>query len=401
MPPRMVALMMACISAVVWLPVRAQEVSPVVDDRVESGGAVIPVIPQSEERRGGLELGAVVSAAYSNNIYLSSSNPTSDLVVRIGPAVAYTQGDSKEGEGGFIQVAYRPAGVIYADNHSDNRIDHSLAIAAGWRGKVSKLTYKGSAQMLGDATPDTGSQTDRLELQNEIRGAWMPREKISAELAVGGWQTKYDNSNLVDSGRIYGEIAVRYAYSPKTELGMAYRAGLLKIEGADSQNIQQVTGSIDWKPRDKIHVKLEAGAGFRDSGDDSNVSPVVNGRIDWTPRAGTEIFLTAFQREDVSALNDGQIYEVKGFTAGFSQRLGADWTARLEGGYQSASYEPVKSTGAPSRKDRIWFVRPALTRRFSDTFDVSLFFQASDDNSTDDDFSYDEAMTGIELNYKF
>ena len=91
----MVVWMMACISAVVWLPVRAQEVSPVVDDRVESGGDVIPAIPQSAERRGGLELGAVISAAYSNNIYLSSSDPTADLVVRIGPSVAYTHGDSK------------------------------------------------------------------------------------------------------------------------------------------------------------------------------------------------------------------------------------------------------------------------------------------------------------------
>lgn len=397
----MVVWMMACISAVVWLPVRAQEVSPVVDDRVESGGDVIPAIPQSAERRGGLELGAVISAAYSNNIYLSSSDPTADLVVRIGPSVAYTHGDSKEGEGGFIQVAYRPTGVIYADNHSDSRVDQSLAVAAGWRGKASELTYTGSGQMLGNATPDTGSQTDRVELANEIRGAWMAREKVSAEVAVGGSQTVYDSPDLVDSGLIYGEIAARYAYSPKTEIGMAYRAGRLEIERADSQTIQQVTGSIDWKPREKIHVKLEAGVGFRNSGDDTNATPVLNGRIDWTPREGTELFLTAYQREEVSALNEGQIYEVKGFTAGIARRLGGDWTARLEGGYESASYEPVKSTGAASRKDRIWFVRPTLNYRFSDEFDMSLFFQASEDDSTDDDFRYDEAMTGVELNYKF
>jgi hypothetical protein len=397
----MVVLMTACISAVVWLPVRAQEFSPVVNDRVESGADDIPVIPQSEERRGGLELGAVISAAYSSNIYLSSSDPTSDLVVRIGPTVGYTQGDSKEGEGGFIQVAYRPTGVIYAENHSDSRVDQSLAVAAGWRGKASKLTYTGSAKMLGDATPDTGSQSDRLELANEIRGAWMPREKLAAELAVGGWQTIYDRSDLVDSGRIYGEIAVRYAYSPKTEIGTAYRAGRLEIDGSDSQTIQQVTGSIDWKPREKIHVKLEAGASFRNSGEDTNVTPVLNGRIDWTPSEGTEVFLTAYQREEVSALNDGQIYEVRGITAGFVRRLGGDWTARLEAGYESASYESVKGTGAASRKDRIWFVRPALEYRYSDEFDVSLFFKASDDNSTDDDFSYDEAVTGVELNYQF
>jgi uncharacterized protein (PEP-CTERM system associated) len=92
---------------------------------------------------------------------------------------------------------------------------------------------------------------------------------------------------------------------------------------------------------------------------------------------------------------------VKGFTAGIARRLGGDWTARLEAGYESASYEPVKSTGTASRKDRIWFVRPTLNYRFSDKFDMSLFFQASEDDSTDDDFRYDEAMTGVELSYKF
>jgi len=71
---------------------------------------------------------------------------------------------------------------------------------------------------------------------------------------------------------------------------MAYRAGRLEIERADSQTIPQVTGSIDWKPREKIQVKLEAGVGFRNSGDDTNATPVLNGRIDWTPREGTELF---------------------------------------------------------------------------------------------------------------
>lgn len=393
--------MMACISAVVWLPVRAQEISPVVNDRVEPDGVNVPATPQSDKHRGGLELGAVVAAAYSNNIYLSKTNPTSDMVVRIGPLMAYTQGDANDGEGGYLQVAYRPVGVVYVENGSDNRIDQSVAIAAGWRGKASKLVYTGIAQKLGDATPNTGTQTNRLETKNEIRGTWMAREKIFTELAAGGFQTNYDDSSLVDSGRIYGEIAVRYAYLPKTEVGMAYRAGQLKIDGSDSQMIQQMTGSIDWKPRAKIHVKLEAGAEVRASGDSSDVHPVLNGRIDWTPRQGTELFLTAYQREEVSALNYGQIYQVKGVTAGVSQRLGGNWTALLQAGYESATYEAVQSTGALYRKDRIWFVRPSLNYRFSDVIDVSLFFQASDDNSTDDYFGYDEAMTGIELNYKF
>lgn len=378
-----------------------QEVSSVVDGRVEAEPVLEAVVPRDEERRGGLELAVVVSAAYDTNIYLSGTDPTADMIYRVGPSIAYTQGDSKEGVGGYIQVAYQPTGVSYASEESNNRIDQSAAVIAGWKGKVSKITYKGAGQILGDATADTGTQTERLELENEIRGAWMVREKVSLEAAVGGSQTRYQNSALVDSGQIYGEAAVRYAYSPKTEIGVAYRAGNLKIRNADSQTLQQVTGSLAWQPREKIRVMLDGGAEARDSGGGSDVNPVVNARIDWTPREGTRLFVTAYQRQEVSALNEGQIYSVKGVTAGVSQRLVGNWSALLDAGYEVADYIPDSSTGAPPRTDKIWFVRPALNYQFSDELDGSLFFRASNDNSTDSAFGYDAATTGLELNYKF
>jgi hypothetical protein len=400
-PFRMFALTVPSIwvASAAWLC--GQEVASVVDSRVEADPQVEVATPQEVERRGGLELAVAVSAAYDSNIYLSSTDPTSDLVCRIGPLMAYTQGDPDEGEGGYIRVAYQPTGVIYADQTTNNRIDQSAVVAAGWRGKVSKITYQGTAQSLGDATADTGTQTERLELENQIRAAWMVREKITLEAAVGGRQTRYQNSTLVDSGRIYGETAVSYAYSPKTVVGAAYQAGRLKIEDADSQSIQQVTGSFDWQPREKIQIKLDGGAEFRRAGGTTSVNPVLNARIDWEPREGTGVFLTAYQRQEVSALNEGQIYEVKGMAAGLSQRLGGNWTASLEGGYEVASYVSDASTGAPSRRDEIWFVRPALRYRFSDELDASVFFQASEDQSTDQNFGYDAVMTGVELNYKF
>ena len=105
-PPRMVVVTMACISAGILTPVQAQEVSPVVDDRVEASGEMVPAVPESEAPvdetgRGGLDIGVMLSSAYDSNIFLSKKKAVSDTVTRIGPDIAYTQGDSKEGEGGF------------------------------------------------------------------------------------------------------------------------------------------------------------------------------------------------------------------------------------------------------------------------------------------------------------
>ncbi|MEO8615118.1 MAG: outer membrane beta-barrel protein, partial [Luteolibacter sp.] len=305
------------------------------------------------------------------------------------------------GEGGFIKVAYHPTAVIYAKNDSDNRVDQQALLTAGWRGKVTQLTYKGAIQKLGDATADTGRQTDRLEFENELRAAWQLREKVTLELAIGNQQSDYSDPTLFDSSKIYAEIASRYAYSPKTQLGLAYQVARFKVQGSPDQDTHQLTGGIDWQPREKIRIFLKAGGEYRKVANDSQVNPVLEGRTEWTPREGTGIYITAYQRQTTSAFYAGQIYTAKGVTAGVSQRLNTNWTARFEGGMEKATYSRVSGSGASGRSDRIWFVRPSLEYKISDEFNVAVFYRASEDSSNDPSFGYAQQMAGVEFVYKF
>jgi hypothetical protein len=379
----------------------AQEYSPVVDNRVELGTEQPPLVETDAERRGGWDLGAVISAAYDNNIFLSSQNPESDMVFRAAPIVAYTKGDAKGGEGGFVRAGYRPTAVVYAGNGADNRIDHEALATAGWRGKVTRLTYAGVIRKLGDATAETGRPTDRVEFGNEIRVAWIPREKVTLEVAAVNNQSNYSDAALYDSNQNYAEVAARYTYSPKTELGLIYQIGRFKVDGAGPQDTQQVRGAIVWQPREKIRVDLQAGAEHRRSDNGSSVNPVLEGRIDWMPRKETGIYLTAYMREEASAFYAGQNYGVKGAVLGISQRLRGKWSAKLEGGFEKNSYEVVSGTGTGGREDRIWFVRPALTCDLGEESDLSFFYRVSDNSSTDSVFGYEQQIVGVELNHKF
>lgn len=403
-PSRLVVLISAYISATIATTARAQEYSPVVEDRVEDGIVVEPLVPavvEKEKPATGLEIRAMLSAAYDSNIYFSRSNPQSDTIYRIAPSVAYTQGDAKEGEGGFVQFAYRPTGVVYSRHGGEDRIDHEAAVTAGWKGKLSKVTYTGAIQKLGDATADTGRPTDRLFFENELRFAWIPKEKITLEAAVGNRQTDYIAPTYFDSKKIYGELAARYAYSPKTEIGLAYQVGTFEVDGASKQHTQQVTVQFAWQPREKIRLNLEVGAEDRKTANGSEVNPVLEGRLDWTPREGTELYLAAYQREEASAFFAGQNYSVKGGTVGVSQKLGRQWTARLEGGRESSVYNQVAGSGSGGRKDKMWFVKPSLEYQVNDNLGVSLFYRISDNSSTSGDFGYDQKTGGVELNYRF
>ena len=390
-----------CLSACLVGSLRAQNYSPIVNDRVLADGMDAPVVDDLATHRGGLEIEAVLSVAYDSNIFLSRKNPVEDLVTRVGPAVAYTKGDPIDGEGGFIKFAYQPTGVIYADNRQDNRIDQVAALTAGWRWTSTSLTYTVAARKLGDAIPDTGQQTDRVEFDHEVLAAWTPREKVTFELAAGNRSANYSDPTLFDSNETYAKAAVRYAYSPKTRIGVACQVGRLQVDGGSDQTLQQITVDFAWQPRQKINVALQLGAEHRNTQDGSEINPVVEGRIDWTPRSGTQLYLTGYQRQEASAYYAGQNYQLAGVSAGLSQRVGKNWTARLEAGREKVTYSQVSGSGLSGRSDTIWFVRPAFEYKITDALDVTIFYRISNDSSSVADFGYRQQLAGVSLNYKF
>jgi hypothetical protein len=396
-------LTLAAFAAVLASVARAREYSPAVGNRFDTGVAAVPALPQdpSAERPAGLEISAAVAAAYDSNIFLSRNNAEGGMVYRISPAVAYKRGDAKEGAGGFMKFAWRPAAVIYGKAASGSRVDHDAALTAGWRGQAATVTYTGGLRKAGDATADTGRQTDRLESANEVRGAWLANEKVSVELAAGQSGMNYRNDGLYDSQNIYGEAAVRYAYSPKTAVGLAYRVGSLRVESAPNQETRRIAGTIDWQPRQKIRVNLLGGLERRKTANGPDVNPVAEGRVEWDAADGTTLYLSGYRREEASAFLAGQNYSTTGLTAGIAQRLGGNWTAKLEGGRESVGYKRVDGAGASGRNDIIWFLRPALEYKFSDNLDMSLFYRISADDSSSPDFGYDQSVTGAEFNYKF
>jgi len=408
--PRVVPLMLSASMAGSLVPLRGEEFLSTAPGRLD-GEVDSRIVPRrsgpldpgaGEKRSQELELGVTVSAAYDDNIFLSANAAKSDFVFKVAPAIAYRKGDKQEGgEGGNLAFAYRPTAVAYADFSSNDRIDQEAALEAGWRGKAIAIAYSGAFRQMGDATADTGTLTDRTEWANEGRITWSLREKISLEGAVGQESIDYESTAFADSNLVYGELALRYAYSPKTRLGLIYKGGRFKVDGAGAQTVHRTTARIEWNPTQKIAVDLELGAERRSFDNGSDTTPVVEGRIGWKPKEGTEIYLNGYRREQASAYLPGQNYTQGGAALGISQRLGEKWTARLEGGVERAAYSQVSGAGAAGRVDNIHFIRPALEYRFTDDFSMGLFYRYSENSSNRPGLGYKSHIGGIEMGYRF
>lgn len=406
--PRLVPMTIAALAAGVTVPSWSEELTPAAPGRIE-GEVDSRIVPKTgprldelagKKRTEELEMGIAISAAYDDNIFLSP-NAQSDFVVKVSPAVAWRKGDPVAGEGGYLSIAYKPTAVAYADFSNNNRIDQVAAWETGWRGKAIKLAYSGAARALGDATADTGTLTDRKEFVNEGRISWSVRERVAVEAAAGYESTAYDDARFADSNYTYGEVALRYAYSPKTTVGVAYKFGRFEVDGAGPQDVHRTTARIEWKPREKIAVDLEVGAEHRIFDNGSDTTPVVEARIGWAPKEGTELYLDGYRREQASAYLAGQNYTQSGVALGIVQRLGDKWSARLEGGMERSEYSRVSGTGAAGREDKIHFIRPALEYRFTDDFSMGLYYRYSENRSNNPAFGYENHSAGIEMGYHF
>lgn len=379
---------------------------PVVDTRVDDAvGEPLWLPPREQEvvpapEKNGWDIGLGLRAAYNDNIFLSATAPKSDFVVSVTPSIGWKHGQADQ-DGARLRVAYRPSAVWYLDHHDESRIDHELEVEAGIRGKQTSVSYAGAFRKLGDPTAETGAPTDRDEYASELRFAWQPRDKVAVELAAGVNGTNYDQAAYADSSSRYGEVALRYTYSPKTEVAVAYRAGTYEVDGSSDQDFQRATVRMTWKPREKWTIDVTAGVESRDFAAGSETFGVFDARVDWNLREGTTLFLSGYRREDVSAVFAGQNIEILGVRAGVSQRIGDRWTASVEAGYESADYKRISGTGRAGRSDGIVFVQPSLTYSLTERFRLGAYYRYERNDSNTAAFGYDNHQIGLDLNYDF
>lgn len=374
---------------------------PRMDERVQPARAAWRDLEGDGKTKPGFDIRLAVSAAYDDNIFLSATEPKADAVLTVVPQVAFATGPGEGADGAYVKAAYLPALVIYQENSGSNRVDHDLQVAAGWRGKALALAYEGGLRRLGDATADTGAPADRYEYRNIARVAWQLRGKFALETAAGISGTLYDNRTYFDTRQFYGEASLIHEYSPKTRIALVYLVGREQVDGSGDQSVQRLLCRIAWQPREKISVDLAAGIEHRKYDLGSGTEPLLEARIGWRPRDGTEIHVSGFLREEASGFYAGQNYQLANLSAGISQALGRGWTARIDGGYERASYVRVSGGGPADRVDRILFIQPALEYAAGDSFRIGLFHRFSDNSSNGDGFGYENHQTGVRMEYNF
>ena len=349
--------------------------------------------------REGLQLSLVVAAAYDDNIFRTADDAEEDIVVSVAPRLTYKLGQPDGPVS--LEASYEAAGILYFDNNDESRIDQRAQVRASLRRKLLRFAYEGGWANLGDPDSDVGDIADRIEWGHRVIVTWEPRRKTSGEIFAEWSQVDQDASNLNDVQEASAGANLTYRYSSKTQVGVGYEIGQVDVDGAAAQEFHRVTGSLDWRPRRKISISLDAGVEFRDfGGGESNVEPVFEGRISWRPRFGTEFYLSGYAREEASAFLDEQNFTVFGGVLGWSQRIRGPWSARIELGAEEADY--LSTVGAfADREDTLVFVRATADYVLREGNTAQFFYQWTDSDSSDEDFGFANQEVGVSVQSVF
>lgn len=348
--------------------------------------------------REGLDLSVVASIAYDDNIFQTSQNKTASLVTQVEPAIGWTAGKR---DNTWVRVAYEGAAVVFVAEENGNRIDHRFGVEGAVRLDSTTLAYSARWAKLGSPAADVGGVTDRYEWGGRIAAVYRPKGKISYEIAAERTVVDQVEPAFFDFFQSSASIAARYRYSPKTEMEVAYRYGQADVDGAGSQTFQRFGGGLLWRPRSKLSLAVEGGVEFRNYEVGSGVEPYLSARVNWTPRAKTAFYAEAYRREEASAAEEGENFDVTGIRVGVNQELRDGWSAGLEYGRQTSDYFGITGQPESGREDVISFFRPSVRYAFSEDTQLAFLYQWSKNDSNDPEFSFDNNQFGVSVNHRF
>ena len=175
------------------------------------------------------------------------------------------------------------------------------------------------------------------------------------------------------------------------------------METGPNMLFEQYQGRIHWRATDRISFQINGGVKdrqFLDGSASDALNPVFGGGIQYQPFEHTKISLDAGRVVAVSDLQN-QVTESVGLNGDLNQRLLGRLFLDLGGGYQHIKYVNSNGTPGPTRTDDYSHFNTRLSTAFLKRGTVAIFYQFSNDASTQSGFGFTSHQVGFEIGFAY
>jgi len=215
---------------------------------------------------------------------------------------------------------------------------------------------------------------------------------------------------------------LNYLYAPALDGGLGIGLGYNDLQAGPDSIYEQYQGRVNWRATEKISFQLSGGVQdlqYLSGGASDLVTPIYGGTIQYQPFDQTRVSVTANRTVGTSSFQN-QTTENTSIMGDLNQRLLGKLYLDLSGGYATTKYQ--SSTTLPgqigygtSRNDDYYSFNVRLTCPFLKRGTFSVFYQYSDNSSTQTGFqqyyqnqfysqsaySYTSSQVGFQIGYSY
>ena len=345
---------------------------------------------------------------YGNGIQSSPGQQQNTIVQEVSPGVQFNLGD-------HWTLDYTPTLSFYSSSRFRNTVDQSVQL--GWGTACGDWFLSGSQSYASSSDPnvETAAQTDQETYSTALNASYQFNDKISLDMGLsqnlnyvgnGASPTNY-LQNLANSKAWSTMDWLNYQFWPRFNAGIGAGFGYTIQDGSPDSINEQYQARVNWRATDKISFQLSGGVEdqqYLSGGASDLVTPIFGATIQYQPFEQTKLSLSASRTVSTSYFQN-QVVESTGITGDLNQRLLGKLYLDLSGGYGTSKY--ISSIGSSSvalstgRTDNYYSFNARLTRPLLKQGTVSMFYQYSDNSSSQSGFAYTSNQVGIEIGYRY
>lgn len=342
---------------------------------------------------------------YGNGIQAAPGEGQSTFVQQITPGILLDLGR-------HWALDYTPTINFYSSDQFRDGVDQSVTLTGGFDYEAWKFSLTHNSQFTEDPLVETGAQTDQTGHATTLTASHALNDLLSCNLGVSqiidlvsGLQDSYDWSTM---------DWLNYQYRPRLTTGIGVGGGYVLIEGDNNQGIgngdqtfEDLEGQVNWRVLNKLSFQLSAGAEdrqFSAAGEGSSLSPIFSLSIQYEPFQVTQITLSASRSVSSSDYYlAAQQAEVTSVGLNVNQRLLRRFSLGVGLGYSITDYDVPSGAGlsGANRTDNDVSFNVRLSHPFYKRGTWSLFYQYSDNDSTQQGFGFHSNQVGLEISYGF
>ena len=299
---------------------------------------------------------------------------------------------------------YTPTWRFFSNSKFKDTLDHSITLTGGTAYADWVLGLVQRVDMSSAPLVETGMQTDQETYSTGLTASYRFNSKMSADL---GLNQRFVTSSGFNSFREWSTLNwLNYQFGRGLDAGIGAGFGYVDVAKGSDMAYEQLQGRINWRVTDKIGFEVHGGAENRQflmDGVRGLISPVAGARVQYQPFETTRLSVSADHAVTPSTIvvgDQNQITESTAIGLRLNQRLLKRFYLDLGGEYRDVTYSAAGS-GSAGRKDEYYSFSVRLSCAFLKRANAAVFYQISDNLSSQSGYTYSTTQIGIEVGYRF